>query len=219
MGVILTQDMINGAIKSQQQYNVPASVILGQIMLESGGSNPGGLSDLAYKDNNLFGVKAGSNYKGRTVNYSTLEYVDGKAVNKTATFRKYNSVEDSIIDHAKLLNTSTYTSKTSGATNLEDYVNKMGKVYATDPEYSKKLLNIINSNNLTQYDSGVYPQGTANIEQGENDTSWWDNLLSNIVIFTAVVFVGVLAVIFFMQGFNIKLPTKKNIVKEVIKDE
>ena len=214
MGVTLTQEMITGAIKAQEQYGVPASVTLGQIILESGGSNPGGLSDLAYKDNNLFGIKAGSKYNGKTVNYSTLEYVNGQAVKTTASFRKYNSVEESIIDHAKLLNSDIYTNKTKNSTNLTEYVSAMGSVYATDPNYSNKLMNIINSNNLTQYDNGTYPTGDTTDKQ-----SWWDNLLANIVTFTAIIFIGVLAVVFFMQGFNIKLPTKKNLVKEVLKDE
>ena len=222
MGVTLTTEMITGAIKAQEQYGVPASVTLGQIILESGGSNPGGLSDLAYKDNNLFGIKAGSKYNGKTVNYSTIEYENGKAVRKTATFRKYNSVEESIVDHAQLLNKPIYTNKTKNSTNLTEYVTAMGSVYATDPTYSTQLLKIINENNLTQYDNGSYPTGgtvTTGAETETDKQSWWDNLLANIVTFTAVIFIGVLAVVFFMQGFNIKLPTKKNLVKEVLKDE
>ena len=41
---IITIEMINGAIGSEKKYGVPASVILAQIILESGGKYPGNLS-------------------------------------------------------------------------------------------------------------------------------------------------------------------------------
>lgn len=172
MGVTLTQEMINGAIATQKKYGVPASVTLGQILLESGGNYPGGLSGLAYNDNNLFGIKAGSSWKGQTVNYTTTEYTDGKPYKTTATFRKYKSVLDSIDDHGKLLTTSIYTNKTNGATSLEDYVNKMGSVYATSPTYANNLLSIIKNNNLTQYDDGSLPTGTVNGSGNNYQIKW-----------------------------------------------
>ena len=157
MGVQLTQEMINGAILTQEKYGVPASVTLGQIILESGGNYPGGLSGLAYNDNNLFGIKTGSGWEGQSVTYKTTEYVDGQKVTVNASFRKYNSVLDSIEDHGELLSSSIYTNKTNGATGLTDYVQKMGSIYATSPTYANDLLNIINKNNLTQYDNGSLP--------------------------------------------------------------
>ena len=54
---IITIEMINGAIGSEKKYGVPASVILAQIILESGGKYPGNLSQMAYEIHNLFGIK------------------------------------------------------------------------------------------------------------------------------------------------------------------
>ena len=78
MGVTLTQEMIKGAQESEQKYGVPASVTLAQIMQESGGTNKGGLSTLAYKYNNLFGVTAGSSWSGQTVTMSNKAGTDTK---------------------------------------------------------------------------------------------------------------------------------------------
>ena len=222
MGVTLTNEMITGAIKAQETYGVPASVTLAQILLESGGSNAGGLSDLAYYHNNLFGIKAGSNWSGGTVTYNTTEYANGKPYTTKSTFRSYNSVQDSINDHAILLNKPIYTNKTKNSTNLTEYVNAMGSVYATDPNYASKLLNIINSNNLTQYDNGKFPEGVTTstvTNTTDNKDSWWDTLISNLVKYIAIVFLGVTAVVFFMGAFDIKIPTKKSILKGVTKNE
>lgn len=215
MGVQLTQEMIEGAQKAQEKYGVPASVTLGQILLESGGSNPGGLSDLAYKENNLFGIKAGSSWKGETAQYKTTEYKNGVAVKETATFRKYDSIADSIDDHGKLLSSDLYTSATKGKVTIAEYVTAMSGVYATDPNYASTLIGIISDNNLTQYDNGY-----LNLNyKSEDKNSWIDKILSGVVKFIAVVFIGVMAVVLFTQAFNIKIPSKADIVKEVVNDE
>lgn len=210
MTVKLTQEMINGALQAQQKYGVPASVTLAQIIKESGGKYEGGLSGLAYNYNNLFGVKSGSSWNGASVALPTTEYKNGSAYKTTANFRIYNSIAESIDDHGRLLNTTTYTSKTAGAKNLEEYVKAMGTVYATDPNYSNSLLQIINDNNLTQYDDGSLPIG--NISATSNSSGGlfnWKGILSNIIRILSIILLVALAVIFFTQAFNIDMPTLK----------
>lgn len=214
MGVTLTPEMIAGAQLTQQKYGVPASVTLGQIMLESGGSYSGGLSGLAYNYNNLFGLKAGSSWQGRTVTLATNE-ASGPT---TAKFRVYDSIADSIDDHGKLLTKPIYTNKTSSATSLEEYVIGMSSVYATDPNYASELLNIINTNNLTQYDNGVIPLGwldpligggfasSGNAYEVDNDSGLMDKVLTVIVRILAIILLLVVAVVFFMNAFDISAP-------------
>ena len=226
MGVTLTNEMINGAILAQAKYGVPASVTLGQIILESGGSYPGGLSGLAYNDNNLFGIKAGSNWKGKTVTYKTTEYGSNGAYQTNATFRKYSTVAESIDDHGKLLASPIYTNKTAGKTNLDEYVRAMGSVYATSPTYADNLLKIIKSNNLTKYDTGDY----TNIITNNESTIQPDNteikvmgfnitgLISKITLFIVVILIIVLAVVFFMQAFDLHIPSKKDVVNKAVEE-
>ena len=224
MGVTLTSEMINGAIESQNKYGVPASVTLGQILLESGGGYAGGLSGLAYYDNNLFGIKAGSNWNGKTVTYKTTEYKDNTPYTTEATFRKYDSIKDSIEDHAKLLSSNTYTSKTKNATNLTDYVNLMGSVYATSPTYSKNLLQVINDNNLTQYDTvftgGTTTPNTNTVTVEDTDTkkgAWYEVLLSNIIKVSIIILLIILSVVFLMQSFGAEVSPKKIVSNQVKK--
>lgn len=210
MAVKLTQEMINGALEAQQKYGVPASVTLAQIIQESGGKYEGGLSGLAYNYNNLFGVKSGSSWNGASVALPTTEYKNGSAYKTTANFRIYNSIAESIDDHGRLLNTTTYTTKTAGAKNLDEYVKAMGGVYATDPNYANSLLKIIKDNNLTQYDDGSLPSGNTSTSSNSSGGLFkWKAVLSNIVRILAIILLIALAVLFFTQAFNIEMPTLK----------
>lgn len=206
MGVTLTQEMINGAKKTEKEYGVPASVTLGQIMLESGGSYSGGLSGLAYNYNNLFGVTAGSSWTGKTIYMTNKNGSDGH------NYRVYNSVADSITDHAKVLQADRYTQYTSKATTVSEYVDGIAKGgYAEDKNYATKLKNIIKDNNLTQYDSGNIGAGTltgsaSGSSSGSTDNKNDDiNMFGNIVVVVIAVLCIGLAVYCFCKSIGLNL--------------
>lgn len=206
MGVTLTQEMINGAKKTEKEYGVPASVTLGQIMLESGGSYSGGLSGLAYNYNNLFGVTAGSSWTGKTIYMTNKNGSDGH------NYRVYNSVADSITDHAKVLQADRYTQYISKATTVSEYVDGIAKGgYAEDKNYATKLKNIIKDNNLTQYDSGNIGAGTltgsgSGSSSGSTDNKNDDiNMFGNIVVVVIAVLCIGLAVYCFCKSIGLNL--------------
>ena len=131
------------AIDEMHAYGIPASITLAQGILESGNGN----SDLAHKSNNHFGIKCHKNWSGRKV------YHDDDAKNEC--FRKYRKVSDSYRDHSEFLkNRDRYaflfdykmTDYTAWAKGLK----KAG--YATHPEYSEKLINLIERFDLAQFD-------------------------------------------------------------------
>lgn len=163
----ITQEMISEAIKAQNKYGVPASVTLAQLMHESSGNFPGGLSGLAYEYNNYFGIMKG-NWTGKTVQYDTR------------IFRAYNSMSESFDDHGKLLTYNVYRNKTDGATNLNDYVRRMASVYCPDDDngnaYANKIIGYINDYNLTQYDNGSLPD---KIVQTSPETDTLDKYKNN----------------------------------------
>ena len=208
MPATLTQEMIDGALATQKKYGVPASVTLGQILVESSGSFPGGLSGLAYNDNNLFGVKAGSSWTGAKVRYLTTEEVNGKPVKVYAWFRKYNSIAESIEDHGRLLATSTYTNVTKGAKDLNDYIDKMLSVYATGSAYPAQLKAYIKQYNLTQYDDGSFPtgdlSGTGSIQGTQTGLFNFidDEFLSDILRIVFMILIGFLGMMFLMGSFE-----------------
>jgi hypothetical protein len=143
----LTNDYINDykdlAVEEMKLYNIPASITLSQGILES--SN--GESMLATKANNHFGIKCHSSWQGDRVFHDDDE--------KGECFRKYNNVEDSYRDHSLFLaNSSRYSFLFEiPIENYKSWAKGLKKAgYATNPKYSKLLINIIKRYNLDQYD-------------------------------------------------------------------
>jgi LysM repeat protein len=131
------------AVEEMYRSGVPASITLAQGLLES----RYGLSELAVKGNNHFGIKCHNNWNGKKI------YYDDDA--KGECFRKYPSPEQSYRDHSDFLryrdrykflfdyNTTDYKSWANG-------LKKAG--YATDPSYASKLIRIIEDYRLYEYD-------------------------------------------------------------------
>ena len=91
---------------AEAQTGIPASFMVAQAAHESGW----GKRDIRNADgspsNNLFGIKAGANWKGPVAEVVTTEYVDGKAQKVVAKFRAYESTDASFRDYAKLMKES-----------------------------------------------------------------------------------------------------------------
>lgn len=88
------------AAADMQKSGVLASLTIAQAILESGW----GKSGLTVKANALFGIKAGTNWKGRVYSTKTQECYDGvNFTTVTALFRAYDSWEESVEDHSALL--------------------------------------------------------------------------------------------------------------------
>lgn len=126
------------------------SVKLAQAALESGwGKYTAG--------NNMFGIKASGQHTpywhGDYVTSRTSEYVNGGYVSQNSRFRKYLTIGDSIKDHNYFLQQYTRYAKVFSAQTPEEQAKALQAAgYATDPNYSGKLISIINTYNLKQFD-------------------------------------------------------------------
>jgi len=134
------------AKSNMSQYGIPASIILGQGILESG-AGTGPLSALA---NNHFGIKCHKEWNGPSVKY------DDDAAQEC--FRQYNHPSESYKDHSVFLSgRPRYLDLFS--LEKDDYqawakgLKKAG--YATDPKYPEKLIGLIERYQLNKYDSEV----------------------------------------------------------------
>ena len=137
-----------------KKYDILASLIIAQACLESAW----GTSGLAQKGKNLFGIKG--TYNGQYVLMWTTEYdKSGNATRVKAKFRKYPSWYESLQDLAKLYvnGTSWDPDHYKAVVGEKDYKKATAALvkagYATDPAYATKLNNLIETYNLTQYDS------------------------------------------------------------------
>ncbi|WP_165005172.1 MULTISPECIES: glycoside hydrolase family 73 protein [unclassified Enterococcus] len=140
-----------------------ASVMIAQAIVESGWGN----STLASAPNyNLFGIKG--SYNGQSVTMPTSEYVNGEWITVNAAFRKYPSYKESLQDNVTVLKTTSFQSGVyyySGAwkSNTKSYKDATAWLtgrYATAPNYGSTLNNVIETYNLTQYDTAT-PAATS----------------------------------------------------------
>lgn len=144
------------AIQNMIKYKIPASITLAQGILESGDGN----SDLARKSNNHFGIKC-HDWKGKKVYHD-----DDK---KGECFRKYDKASDSFADHSDFLLRKRYASLFE--LKLTDYkgwakgLKKCG--YATDPAYAKRLIDLIEKNDLDRFDDEYYEADSETVVQTE----------------------------------------------------
>ncbi|WKK65261.1 glucosaminidase domain-containing protein [Lutimonas zeaxanthinifaciens] len=153
----------NIAIDKMERYKIPASITLAQGILESGN----GLSTLAKKSNNHFGIKCHSGWKGKRVYHD-----DDK---KNECFRKYPTAEGSFNDHSKFL-TSRGRYEFLFDLKPDDYkawakgLKKAG--YATDRKYPKKLISFIENFELYKYDELVLDEKAYRKYVKNEDPDW-----------------------------------------------
>lgn len=86
----------SSAMDSYNKTGILPSITIAQAILESSW----GESNLSKESNNLFGIKADSSWKGEFVVFETKEFHDTMIKDK---FRKYPTINDSIIDHSEFL--------------------------------------------------------------------------------------------------------------------
>jgi flagellum-specific peptidoglycan hydrolase FlgJ len=145
-----------GAIAAQHRYGVPAAVTIAQAIDESGW----GQSELATADRNLFGIK-GTGPAGTDMQ-PTREYQDGTWVTRTAPFRIYHDIAESIADHGQLLATSpAYQHAMADRRAPDAFAADLTGVYATDPDYGSGLIALMKQYNLYRYDAPAPAQAGA----------------------------------------------------------
>lgn len=133
------------------------SVTIAQAILES----DWGRSDLAKNANNLFGIKNSLDWEGETYTKSTWEQKpSGEKYQINAAFRKYPSIKESIIDHDNFFVSTKWRklnySRVLNAKNYKDQCKALQECgYATDLNYAKKLIDLIERIGLQRYDKGA----------------------------------------------------------------
>ena len=131
------------ANKYMKTTKVPASLTIAQAILESNW----GKSGLARQNKNLFGIK------GKGESYQTKEFIGGKWMTVTANFRTYDTFEGSVRDHNEMLKRLKRYKAVLGERDYKQACVAVWKAgYATDPDYPKKLMAIIEAFELWKYD-------------------------------------------------------------------
>ena len=161
-------------------YHV-ASPILAQASVES--FKKQGLSQLASKYNNFFGMKCGDKWTGKSVNLSTKEeYTKGTLTPIEDNFRVYDSMEQGVKGYFDFINTRRYANLKTATTPIQYLERIKADGYATSSTYVSTNLGRIQAMNLTRFDNfsdivptgNPYPEPTKNIKLNSkgNDVRW-----------------------------------------------
>lgn len=160
------------SISEMYRTGIPASIKLGQGILESDSGN----SDLAQNSNNHFGIKCKKEWTGKTYYHKDDDFNKaGKLIE--SCFRAYISSYESYVDHSEFL------TERSRYEFLFDYHHTDYKQwayglkragYATAKGYAEKLISIIEKYDLAKYDYYSNPYEvepiatTHTFEEGED---------------------------------------------------
>ncbi|AMH18789.1 flagellar biosynthesis protein FlgJ [Hafnia paralvei] len=135
------------AINVKRNWGVPIAVTIAQGALESGWGHiaPG---------NVYFGVK-GKSTEGKSINITTHEEYGGTLTKINDSFRSYDSLEQSADDYGRFLNVNKrFAAAFSYPNDPEKFIHEVAKAgYATDSNYEKKILNIIRTTGIKDYDT------------------------------------------------------------------
>jgi flagellar protein FlgJ len=152
----------DAARAAQAQTGIPAEFMVAQAAHESGW----GKREIRNADGstsfNLFGIKAGANWKGATTTITTTEVVDGEARKVQAKFRAYGSYEESFRDYAQLMKDNPRYAQVMNSTTADGFAKGLQRAgYATDPAYADKLTRVINTTLRVQRAALKSPENLA----------------------------------------------------------
>lgn len=139
------------AVEASRATGIPPQFLVAHAALESGW----GKRDIRNADGsptyNLFGIKAGRNWSGKTAEVMTTEYIDGEPVRSPARFRAYGSYAEAFQDYAQLLRSNPRYGAVIGSQDGTEFARRLQQAgYATDPRYAEKLAGIIHGSTLRQ---------------------------------------------------------------------
>jgi flagellar protein FlgJ len=136
------QSLIEPAKLVEQQLGVPYQVVIAQSALETGWGQKIITKSNGESSNNLFNIKADSRWQGDKVTKQTLEFEQGAMVKKSAPFRVYQSLKDSVADYIDFLSDNPrYQQALQQKDNVEQFLQGLQSAgYATDPNYAAKIM-------------------------------------------------------------------------------
>lgn len=145
------------AIREMHEDGIPASITLAQGIQESNAGN----SPLAIYANNHFGIKCQKDWEGPS-------YIQDDDT-KDECFRKYETVFDSYSDHSQFLKSRPRYAFLFqiDKTDYKSWANGLKAAgYATDPLYAKRLIKIIEDNELYALDTvkPISPELIASVD-------------------------------------------------------
>lgn len=145
------------AREAGEKLGLDPKVLVAQTALETGWGKYMVSKQDGSSSFNLFNIKADQRWKGSAAEVSTLEYRNGQAKQERWPFRAYSSLEESMQDYINFLRSNPrYDQALKTTHNSQAYIQNLQQAgYATDPNYAKKIINIMHSSRLSEAMQGI----------------------------------------------------------------
>ncbi|MNZ30507.1 Peptidoglycan hydrolase FlgJ [compost metagenome] len=136
--------MLPMAERAAKRIGVDPRYLVAQAALETGWGKSLIVRGDGSSGHNLFGIKAGASWNGDSAKSLTSEYENGRKVREVASFRAYDSFEQSFQDYVSFLqNNDRYQDALDSAHKPEQFMKELQQAgYATDPQYARKVSQI-----------------------------------------------------------------------------
>ncbi|MGJ8692796.1 MAG: flagellar assembly peptidoglycan hydrolase FlgJ [Thalassotalea sp.] len=130
------------AKRAEKALGVPYQVVIAQAALETGWGKKVIKNNQGESSNNLFNIKADKRWQGDNIVKETLEFEQGTMVKKSAPFRVYDNITESVDDYINFLSKNPrYQQALDKASDVEQFLHGIQKAgYATDPMYATKIM-------------------------------------------------------------------------------
>jgi len=134
------------ARQAARELGVDPHALLAQAALETGWGRHMPCRADGRCSFNLFGIKAGSQWSGDTVQVPTLEIEQGIPVRRVERFRAYASAAESFRDYAALIRgNARYEDALGTGADVASFAAALQRGgYATDPRYAQKIVAVAN---------------------------------------------------------------------------
>lgn len=145
---LFPDDVVVAAQNAQKATGCLASVTLAQWAQESG------FGKFQMHANNPFGIKWYEGCKYGFVSVPTREFLKGQWVWETAKFVAFPSLQDAFLFHGEILMDpkGPYRSALPLKDDWQKYIQAVAKIYATDPNYAKALISLVQEYGLNRFD-------------------------------------------------------------------
>ncbi|OCG25649.1 flagellar rod assembly protein/muramidase FlgJ [Gilliamella sp. App2-1] len=142
--VKFVKDWLEPAKQAAKHSGIPYEVIIAQAALETGWGQKQIKTANNQLSHNYFGIKANASWHGDCARSTTQEFINNKMMKIADNFRVYNSKQHALTDYLNLLTQSPRYRAVVNAPDARTAAKELQAAnYATDPNYSDKLIQII----------------------------------------------------------------------------
>ncbi len=144
--------ILPAAQQAARQLGLEPLALVAQAALETGWGQRMFKAADGRESQNLFGIKAHSEWQGDVAVVDTLEYRQGVARQEKAKFRVYQDVQESLQDYVDFIRQQPrYQEALSVSHDTANYFQQLQAAgYATDPNYAQKILQVMNGSVLKE---------------------------------------------------------------------